>query len=134
MLNPFPELLVYSLLAPVILRLVLGYLFINLGYLKLNTEKSRWTLFFETIKLQPASFFVKLFAYIEIFTGAMLIVGFYTQIAALILAVLTFGELYTEYKEESLLKRNLVFYLLVFAISLSFLFSGAGLYAIDLPL
>lgn len=134
MLNPFPELLAFSLLAPVILRLVLGYLFINLGYLKLNSEKSRWMLFFETTKLKPPTFFVQFFAYIEIITGAMLIVGFYTQIAALVLAVLTFGELYMEYKEESLLKRNLVFYLLVFAISLSLLFSGAGLFAIDLPL
>lgn len=134
MLNPFPELLTYSLLAPFILRLVLGYLFINLGHLKLTSEKNRWTLSLETLKLKPAAFFVKLLALIEIVGGGMLILGLYTQIAALVLALITFGELYIEYKEESLLKRNLAFYLLIFAISISLLFSGAGFLAFDLPL
>jgi len=134
MLNPFPELLAWSGLAPFILRIVLGYLFINLGYLKLNSEKNRWLLFFETVKLKPSILFLKIFAIIEMATGAMLIFGLYTQIVALVLTILNFGELYVEYKEESLLKRNLVFYLLVFAISLSLVFSGAGFFAFDLPL
>ena len=134
MLNPFPELLAYSLLAPFILRLVLGYLFINLGYLKLTSEKNRWSLFFEAFKIKPTDFFVKILAYLEIVAGGFLILGFYTQVVALILAALTFGELYIEYKEESLLKRNLIFYLLIFAISLSLIFSGAGFFSFDLPL
>ena len=134
MLNPFPELLTWSLLAPFILRIALGFLFINLGYLKLTSEKNRWVLSFETLKLKPPSSFVKLLASLEIGGGALLIFGLYTQIAALVLAAITFGELYIEYKEESLLKRNLAFYLLLFAISLSLLFSGAGFFAFDLPL
>lgn len=60
--------------------------------------------------------------------------GFYTQIAALILALITFAETYIEYKEPVILKRNFVFYILLLAISLSPLFSGAGAFAIDLPL
>lgn len=134
MLNTFPELLSYSLLAPFILRVVLGYLFVNLGYLKLKSEKSRWLLFFEAAKVKPAGIFLKIFAFIEMIGGAMLIFGFLTQIAAVVLAILTFGELYVEYKEESLLKRNLIFYILIFAISLSLVFSGAGAFALDLPL
>jgi uncharacterized membrane protein YphA (DoxX/SURF4 family) len=134
MLNPFPELLTYGLLAPFILRLVLGYLFINLGYLKLTSEKNRWLISLETLRLKPAILFVKIFALIEIAGGVMLVLGAYTQIAALVLALLTFAELYVEYKEESLLKRNLVFYLLIFAISISLLFSGAGFFAFDLPI
>ena len=134
MLNPFPELLTYNLLAPFILRVVLGYLFINLGYLKITSEKKRWQVFFEGIKLKPTLFFVKFFAVVEIVAGVMLIFGTLTQIAALVLVILTFGELYIEFKEESLLKRNLIFYLLVFTISLSLLFSGAGFFAFDLSL
>jgi len=66
--------------------------------------------------------------------GALLILGLYTQIAALALAFITFGQLYVEYKEETLLKRNLAFYLLLFAITFSLLLSGAGRPAFDLPL
>jgi len=134
MLNHFPEFLSYGLIAPFILRIVLGYLFINLGYLKLTSEKKRWQIFFEGIKLRPVLFFLKFFACVEIIAGVMLILGLFTQIAALILAILTFGELYIEFKEESLLKRSFVFYLLVFTISLSLLFSGAGFFAFDLSL
>lgn len=134
MLNPFPELLTYGLMAPFILRLVVGYLFMNLGYLKLTSEKGRWLSSVSSLRLKPAEFFVKIFALMEIIGGAMLFIGLYTQVAALALAFLTFSELYVEYKEESLLKRNLVFYLLLFAICLSLLFSGAGFLAFDLPL
>lgn len=134
MLNPFPELLAYGLFAPFILRVILGYIFINLGYLKLTSEKNRWRLSFEALKIKPTGFFVKTLAIIEIVGGGMFILGLYTQIAALVLAFLSFTELYIEYKEESLLKRNLVFYLLIFAICLSLLFSGAGFLAFDLPL
>ncbi|MEK7552470.1 MAG: DoxX family protein [Patescibacteria group bacterium] len=132
MLNPFPELLSFGLIAPFILRIILGYLFINVGYLKITSEKKRWQSFFEGIKLKPASFFVKFFGFVEIIAGVMLVIGLFTQITALILAILTFGELYIEFKEESLLKRNLVFYLLIFTISLSLIFSGAGFFAFDL--
>jgi len=64
----------------------------------------------------------------------MLILGFYTQISALILAIITFAETYIEYKESAILKRNLIFYIILFAILLSLLLSGAGAFAIDLPL
>jgi len=134
MLNPFPDLLSYSLLAPFFLRIVLGYLFINLGYLKLTSEKKRWQIFFDGLRFKPASFFLKFFAFLEIILGGMLVIGLFTQIAALILAILTFGELYVEFKEEILLKRNFVFYLLIFTISISLIFSGAGFFAFDFPL
>ena len=134
MLNTFPNLLTFSLLAPVILRVVLGLIFINLGYVELTSEKKRWVAFFETVHLKPATIFVILMGLIEIIGGFFLIAGFLTQITALIFSIITFGEFYAEYREETLLKRDLIFYLLIFAISLSLLFSGAGLFAIDLPL
>ncbi|OHA88515.1 MAG: hypothetical protein A2653_01955 [Candidatus Zambryskibacteria bacterium RIFCSPHIGHO2_01_FULL_43_25] len=134
MLNPFPELLAWSGLAPFVLRLALGFLFINLGFLKLTKEKARWESFFKIIRVGPADFLTKLFGFIEIIGGIALVIGLYTQIAALIFAILTFVEVYLEYKEESLLERTLPFYILIFAISLSLIFSGAGLLAFDLPL
>lgn len=134
MLNPFPELLIYSRLAPFILRLVLGLIFVDLGIAALKGEKPRWLNSFRALKIPNEELAVKIFAGIELATGIMLLFGFYTQIAAIILVVITFAESYIEYKEPVLLKRNFVFYLLLLAISLSLLFSGAGAFAIDLPL
>jgi len=134
MLNPFPELLVYSLLAPFILRVVVGIIFIDLGFLLFKGEKERWLNSFRALRIANPILAIKILGVIEIIAGIMLILGFYTQISALILAIITFAETYIEYKESAILKRNLIFYIILFAILLSLLLSGAGAFAIDLPL
>lgn len=131
MLNPFPELFTYSLLAPFILRLVVGLIFIDLGVLAFRNEKERWVASLSTLKVPKPKLAVKIFGSIEVIGGLMLLVGFYTQIGALILALLTFAESYIEYKQPEVLKRNFVFYVMLLAIVLSLLFSGAGKFAID---
>jgi len=134
MLNTFPNLLNFSLLSPLILRVVLGLIFINLGYIELTSEKKRWAAFFEIVHLKPAMVFVILMGLVEIIGGFFLIAGFLTQMTALVFSVITFGEFYAEYHDETLLKRDIIFYLLIFTISISLLLFGAGLFAIDLPL
>lgn len=134
MLNPFPELLTYSLLAPFILRLTLGYILVNLGSLKLKVEKDRWETAFHLLGFKEKALATKVLGYIEILGGLALLLGFYTQIAALVFVLLLGIELFIEQKEEALMKRDLTFYILLFAISLSLLFSGAGFLAFDLPL
>lgn len=133
-LSAFPELLTYNMFAPFVLRVILGFIAITLGYLKLKKEKSRWNLLFESLRLKPASLWTTAFGYVEIIGGIALIVGFSTQIAALVFAVISFCELYIENKESALLKRDLAFYLLLCAISVSLIFSGPGFFAFDLPL
>src|SRR3989344_279576 len=105
MLNPFPELLMYSLLGPFILRVVVGLIFIDLGFLKFRSEKERWLASFETLRLRPADLLLPIYALLQIVGGALLVIGLWTQVAALI-----------------------------FIISLSLLLTGAGTYAIDIPL
>jgi len=134
MLNPFPSLLVYSLLAPTILRVVAGLIFIDLGVLSFKKERERWLLSLSTLRVPNPKLVLKIISIIEIISGILLILGFYTQVAALLLALLTFSEAYIEYKDPAILKRSLVFYSLLFAITLSLLLSGAGAFAIDLPL
>jgi len=134
MLNPFPELLTYSLLAPFILRLMVGIIFINLGLLIFKSEKDRWQISLSTLNIPNPKLAVKIFGGIEIIGGVMLILGFYTQIAALMLGILVFAQTYLEYKDPAILKRNFIFYSLILAIVISLLFSGAGTFAIDLPL
>lgn len=134
MLNPFPELLMYSALGPLILRLVLGLLFIDLGVLKLRGEKEGWLSAFEALGLRPTTFFVPFYAALQIVGGFFLIIGLWTQVVALAFVIFSGLELYIEWKAREVLKRDLVFYLLVFAVSLSLLLTGAGAFAVDIPL
>ncbi len=132
--NLFPELFSFSLIAPVILRVVLGFIFLNLGFLKLGKEKDGWNGSLNVLGIKPAGFFVGLLGIVEILGGLFLIAGAYTQLVALILAVISLSELLVEYKEESILKRDLVFYLLLATICVSLLLTGAGLWAVDFPI
>ena len=134
MLNPFPELLAYSMLAPFFLRVILGLIFLDLGILKFREEKSRWRASFETLGLRPTTFFVPLYGLIQVVGGLLLIAGLWTQVAALAFVISTGIELYIEWSAREVLKRDMVFYILIFVISLSLLLSGAGAYAIDIPL
>ena len=134
MLNPFPELLNYSLLAPFILRVVIGLIFLDLGVLKFRSEKQRWIASFDTLGLRPATLFVPLYGLLQIVGGLILLAGLWTQVAALAFVIFTGAELYIEWKAREVLKRDLVFYILVFTVSLSLLITGAGAYAFDIPL
>lgn len=134
MLSLFPTLLNYALLAPFILRVVLGLIFLDLGFLKFRSEKKGWIASFETLHLRPADLFVVLYGALQIIGGLLLLVGLWTQGVALMFALFTGVEFYIEWGAREVLKRDLVFYLLLFTISISLLLTGAGAYAIDLPL
>ena len=134
MLNPFPELLSFSLLGPFVLRVVLGLIFIDLGILKFRGEKTRWLASFETLNIHPADLMLAIYALLQIVGGVFLVAGFWTQVAALVLAVFSGIELGIEWRAREVLKRDLVFYLLLFVISVSLLFTGAGAFAFDIPL
>src|SRR3989344_8354657 len=133
MLNLFPSLLI-PMLAPVVLRLVIGLIFIDLGILKFRAEKPRWISSFETLGIRPADLFVPVYASLQIIGGILLILGLWTQAAALAFVIFTGIELYVEMSAREVLKRDMVFYLLLFVISLSLLLTGAGSFAIDIHL
>lgn len=134
MLSVFPGLLTYDQLAPFILRVVVGLIFLELGYLKLGKEKSAWNMFFQTIHFKPSHIFVVLLATIEIVFGAFLITGYLTQVAAVGMAIILFAEAYVELRDGELLKRDIVFYTLLLAICISLLLTGPGAFSFDLPL
>lgn len=133
-LNLFPELLTLEPLAPLILRVALGLIVMNIGYLKWRSEGPQFKIFFEALNLPNKDSVIKGFGLLEVIVGLSLFVGIFTQLAALILVLISGIELFAEYKESSLVKRDIVFYILVFAISLSLLFTGAGAFSFDLPL
>ena len=57
MLNVFPDLLTFSMLAPFIVRVVAGFTFLNTGILKLSREKGRWLVSLEKMNISKASNF-----------------------------------------------------------------------------
>lgn len=89
---------------------------------------------FETLNLRPASPLLGLYAVVQIACGGLLVLGLWTQVAALIFVITGFSEFYIEQKMSEVLKRDITFYLLLLVVSISLLLTGAGAYAIDIPL
>lgn len=134
MLNPFPELLVYMLVAPVILRVLLGLIFINFGYSKIFSHRQEKIKFFEKLNWNPAILYVWIFGILEIIAGLSLLAGFYAQIGALIAGLILLGCILLKYKKPSLLQGETLLYVALLAIAISLLFLGAGFWAMDVGL
>src|SRR5258708_37546347 len=132
MLRIFPTLLVFSLVAPFLLRLATGPLFLSWSIRTLSSERrsvashlSNWNI--------PGSAGAIILGIIEGIVGILLVVGLYTQVAALIGMILSalFALLS---RKEMFVGTNALSYLLVALICFSLMFSGAGFFAFDLPL
>lgn len=121
MLNPFPSLLDFALLAPFLVRVALGLMFLHLAYDGLLHYK----------KIPRIALFL---AVLGALGGIALLVGLFTQIASLlgVLISLAFFLFPKQTAASFAIEKRLSF--LLFALSLSLLFSGAGLFAFDLPL
>lgn len=134
MYSPFPELFTYILVAPLLLRVVVGLLFLAWGirlflrerYARAASElRVRWG--------GMGALFIWYLALFELVAGAMLVLGFYTQIAAL-MGILLVGKLYF-YRNTfpTIAGADRVTYVLIFVICLSLLFTGAGAFGMDFP-
>lgn len=134
MLNIFPDLLAFGLVAPVLLRVSLGVIFLNFGWRKLTNDREQKAALFETLGLRPGAQYARAVGIIELLAGICLIVGFLTQIAALVTLIISIGAYYLKGKQPNQIENSKRFFFLLFVISLSLLFSGAGFFAFDLPL
>lgn len=134
MLNPFPEFLVFGFFAPTLLRITLGVYFIYLGKKKFGSERAKVGSFFESLNIGPAKHYVNSLAVTEIIIGIFFIIGFFTQIAALIAAIISLVSVVIaiKYPEVKTLKASE--YALLLITSITLLFTGAGFLAFDLPL
>lgn len=130
----FPDFLSYAGLSPLLLRLVLGLILLNLGFLKLSGERKGWIMFLRSVRIPRPKEICTTLGVIEIVSAILLLIGLYTQAAALIIIFLSFVQFFIESKEESLLRRDIVFYLLLLTLSISLFVTGPGPYAFDLPL
>lgn len=121
MLNPFPSLLAFSLLAPLLVRVTLGLTFVHLAYGVFLHHKRMCRLLVSLGVLAALG-------------GIALVIGLFTQIASLLAACisLVFFLFPKQVAAPFGVERRLS--LILFVLSLSLLFSGAGLFAFDLPL
>ncbi|OGD68075.1 hypothetical protein A2996_02495 [Candidatus Campbellbacteria bacterium RIFCSPLOWO2_01_FULL_34_15] len=134
MLNTFPNLLILGLIAPTILRITAGLLFARFGLLKLTKDRQSKIVFFETIGLRPAVFWLWTVALIEIISGLFIFVGFLTQISSIVAGIIMFISIVIKIVKPKALPNTLDFYILFFVVFISLIFSGAGLFAFDMPL
>ena len=129
MLSLFPQLFDFAFPATAVLRLVVAIIFIIEG--KRNFYK---TPLLSTILNQKIVYAKKTHAILEIIGGCLLFIGLFVQTTSIILSLLILIRIYMEYKEKPTDKRIYSFYILLFFLTLSFLFLGPGAVSLDFPL
>jgi len=134
MLNTFPSLLFLSPLAITALRITAGLIFAYFGWLKLTKDKKSKITFFKTIGLKPPIFWLWLTASIEMIAGAMITIGFLTQVASIIAGFIMSVSIIIKILKPKTLPNTLDFYILFFIVFVFLTISGAGSFAFDLPL
>ncbi|MBL7045978.1 MAG: DoxX family protein [Parcubacteria group bacterium] len=134
MLTVFPSLLFLSLLAPFILRIVVGVILFSDGfsYFKGNKEKIAG----EATKMFGG---IGRYSYLlvggaEALIGLSLIAGYLTQVSALLGAILIIKIFFLKKKMPTLSLQSNTTYILLLAILVSLIVTGAGAFAVDLPL
>src|SRR3989344_529146 len=89
-LSIFPQLLDWQFYGPTLLRLALGAIFLVHGYQKLaggSEGRAQFAGWLESMKFRPGKFWAWFVALAEFLGGILLIIGLWTQLAALILAI-----------------------------------------------
>ena len=129
----FPSFLDYGFLATGILRMTLGIIFIWFAYVKFFPERMVRIAFFEKLGLKPALLFFILTNSLELVAGVLLVVGLFTQAAALVAGILmTLAALIKWRRPGAKLDNPLEFYILFAVVSFALIASGPGAFAFDL--
>jgi len=122
MLSLFPSFLTYQLAGPLIIRLVLGTSLIYAGYQKIRDRG------------QSSGSNSRIYGWVEIVISVFLIIGLFTQLAALLNAIILVIKLAFKAKEGKLLSDGVNYYILLLAMCISLMLTGPGFWAFDLPL
>jgi uncharacterized membrane protein YphA (DoxX/SURF4 family) len=133
MLNPFPALLDFAILAPFILRITLGVVLIYISYSVIYKKRKDFYKYYKDHKYPFPSVVTWFFGVLNALVGLFFIIGFLTQVDALI-AIYLLVSLYLSDKEIGSFQFSGSFYLLASIVAFSLLFLGAGAFAFDIPL
>jgi uncharacterized membrane protein YphA (DoxX/SURF4 family) len=107
---------------PLIIRLVLGVTLFHFGYKKIRG------------KGDSSGSNAVTYGIVEVFISIFLIIGLFTQIAALLNIIILVIKLGFKAKSGLLLSDGVNYYILLLAMAVSLMFTGPGFLAFDLPL
>jgi uncharacterized membrane protein YphA (DoxX/SURF4 family) len=133
MLNIFPDLLSFSILVPVILRITVGLVFIYISYFVVYKSRQNFFDYYKNHNYPLPAVLTTFFGVLSSLTGLFFLIGFFTQVVALI-AIYLLVTLYLSDKEIKTFEFGKSFYLLVGIICFCLVISGAGIFAVDMPL
>ncbi len=132
-LSVFPQLLDWQFFGPLFLRLALGLIFLAHGYQKLAGDKAQLVGWLESMKFRPGKFWAWLVTAVEFLGGIALVLGLFTQLAALILAIQFLIIILWFKRGQNFIGGKEFDFLILFAL-LALLVLGPGTWSIDLPL
>ena len=118
-LTILPWLLNYPQVAPLILRIILGVTLVYFGFRKISGTG------------QSSGSNSNAYGATEIVIGAFLIMGLFTQLAALLNAIILVIKLAIKIKEKKFISDGINYYILLLAMAASLLFLSSGYLAID---
>jgi uncharacterized membrane protein YphA (DoxX/SURF4 family) len=132
MLSLFPQILFLSPISATLLRVCGGLTFTYLAYAHFSNRRAASE---ELSRLIGAArIIIPVYSIIELVIAVFLVGGAYTQLAALIGSIITFKMLFVRHTLRELKPLSQASYALLAVICLSLVFTGAGAFAIDLPL
>lgn len=131
MLNPFPDLLMFGFFAPTLLRVGVAVVFATVAWKQISRREEIAQLELPIIGKQ--TWWTWMSAIVHLLLALSLLAGYYTQIAAMMGALLGLKHWFwsTRFPAMFTLGRT---GLLVMLICVSLIISGAGALAFDLPL
>ena len=129
MLSLFPRLLDFSVITISVLRIVTGIFFLWEGYIALKKNKCP---VIEVITPEKRKWCKTPIGTISVIGGVFLSIGLFTQITAIVLAVVSIINGFAKRHENP--AQTIPYYLLLFFVSLAFLFLGPGTWGLDFPL
>ncbi len=119
MLSLFPVLFAYEQIAPFIIRIVLGVTLLYFGYQKVKKHG------------QSSGSNTTLYGIAEIVISVFLIIGLYTQLAAILNAAILVIKLGFKASEGKLLSDGINYYVLLLTMAVALIFLGPGFWGID---
>ncbi|HWP61185.1 MAG TPA: hypothetical protein VN495_01140 [Candidatus Paceibacterota bacterium] len=133
MLSRFPQILFLAPMGTSLLRIVAGLTIIYIAWVFYNERNTVSRMRLPFIGTCPP--WLCLFGSVAYFViGGLLVIGLWTQVAALLGVIVALKSSIYAHRYEKIIPLPLSANLLLLAICLSLVVSGAGLFAFDLPL
>lgn len=128
MLSVFPSLLSWGQIAPLIIRVTIAAVILFWAYKTLRN----WSAL--SSQKTTSSFTILSAAVLETISGILLVIGLWTQIAALYVTIDLIVRIIGKVKNKAFLTDGINYYVLVLVMTLSLLVLGSGMWSFDLPL